>query len=55
MYADDTVILCDSEEGMQQALVALCTYCNEWKLKLNCDKTKRVLFSRGMANPSNTK
>ncbi len=39
MYADDTVVLCDSEEGMKQALVALCTYCSEWKLKLNCNKT----------------
>ncbi len=47
MYADDTVILCDSEEGMKQALVALCTYCNEWKLKLNSNKTKIVIFSRG--------
>ncbi len=40
MYADDTVILCDSEDSMKQALVALNLYCNEWKLKLNCNKTK---------------
>ncbi len=50
MYADDTVILCDIAEGMNQALVALCTYCNEWRLKLNCNKTKIVVFSGGMAN-----
>ncbi len=37
---------------MKQALVALCAYCNEWKLKLNCNKTKIVIFSRGMANLS---
>ncbi len=55
MYADDTVVLCDSEEGMKQALVALCTYCNEWKLKLNCNKTKAVVFSRGMTNPGKYK
>ncbi len=35
---------------MQQALVALCTYCNKWKLKLNCNITKIIVFSRGMAN-----
>ncbi len=29
MYADDPVVLCDSEEEMKQGLVALCTYCNE--------------------------
>ncbi len=31
MYADDTIILCESERGMRQALIALNTYCNEWK------------------------
>ena len=50
MYADDTVLLCDSEEGMKQVLIALHTYCNEWKLKLNCNKTKVVVFSRGKVN-----
>uniref|UniRef100_A0A0P4VXM0 Reverse transcriptase domain-containing protein n=1 Tax=Scylla olivacea TaxID=85551 RepID=A0A0P4VXM0_SCYOL len=50
MYADDTIILCDSEDGMKQALVALNLYCNEWKLKLNCNKTKVVVFSRGRQN-----
>lgn len=47
MYADDTVVLCDSEQGMKQALVALNTYCSDWKLKINCSKTKIVVFSRG--------
>ncbi len=50
MYPDDTVVLWDNEEGMNQDLVALCTYCNEWKLKLNCNKTKIIVFSTGMAN-----
>ena len=27
--------------------MALNTYCNEWKLKLNCNKSKIVIFSRG--------
>ena len=30
MYADGTIILCDSEGGMRQALIAL-NICNEWK------------------------
>ena len=47
MYADDTVILCDSETNMNQALTALHSYCSDWKLKVNCDKTKIVVFSRG--------
>lgn len=52
MYADDTIILCDSERGMRQALIALNTYCNEWKLKLNCNKSKIVIFSRGKVDLS---
>lgn len=50
MYADDTVILCDSEDGMKRALLALENYCNAWKLQLNCNKTKIVIFSRGKVN-----
>ena len=38
MYADDTIVLCDSEEKMKQALLALHNYCDDCKLKLNCDK-----------------
>lgn len=53
MYADDTIILCDTEEGMRQALLALYDYCNEWKLKLNCNKSKIVVFSRGKVHQDN--
>ena len=31
MYADNTIILCDSERGMRQTLTALNNYCSEWK------------------------
>ncbi len=47
MYADDTVLLCDSEDGMRRTLLALEEYCDNWKLKLNCDKTRIIVFSRG--------
>ena len=53
MYADDTVILCDSEQNMKEALVSLHRYCLEWKLKVNCSKTKIVIFSRGRVATSN--
>lgn len=55
MYADDTIIVCDSEEGMQQALTVLNLYCKQWKLQLNCNKTKIVMFSRGRVNTDNYK
>lgn len=44
MYADDTVILCDSVENTKQALIALHNYCNDWKLNVNCGKTKMLYF-----------
>ena len=53
MYADDTIILCDSEKNMKQALVALHSYCLNWKLKVNCSKTKIVIFSRGRVRTNN--
>ncbi len=53
MYTDDTVILCDSEKNMKEALVSLNRYCLEWKLNVNCNKTKIVNFSRGRVETSN--
>ena len=53
MYADDTVILCDSKQSINQALTALYSYCSDWKLKVNCSKTKIVVFSRGKVQTSN--
>jgi uroporphyrinogen-III decarboxylase len=32
LYADDTVILSESAEGLQEALSAFEKYCNIWKL-----------------------
>ena len=49
MYADDTIILADSERNMQAALNALQVYCDTWKLEINCSKTKISVFSRGKA------
>ena len=52
MYADDTVLLSDNEANMNQALTALHSYFSEWKLKVNCDKTKIVVFSKGQVQTS---
>ena len=47
LYADDTVILSDSVEGLQRGLNAMSAYCKSWKLRVNVTKTKVVVFSRG--------
>ena len=47
MYADDQVILGKSEEELQTKLSQLSEYCKKWKLEINADKTKCLIFSRG--------
>uniref|UniRef100_A0A0N7ZBB2 Reverse transcriptase domain-containing protein n=1 Tax=Scylla olivacea TaxID=85551 RepID=A0A0N7ZBB2_SCYOL len=53
MYADDTVVLANSEEEMRNILNALELYCDKWKLEVNKNKTKIVVFSRGRLNYDN--
>ena len=52
MYADDTIILADSEINMHIALKALQSYCEKWKLEINCSKTQIAIFSQGKIDPS---
>ena len=46
LYADDTIILAESAEELQKALDAAYKYCTDWKLIVNTDKTKIVIFSK---------
>jgi hypothetical protein len=43
----DTVVLAESEEGMQNALDIFQLYCKQWKLEVNVNKTKIIIFSKG--------
>jgi hypothetical protein len=47
LYADDTIVLAETEEDLQNSLVAVYNYCETNSLKVNTDKTKIVIFSRG--------
>ena len=40
LYADDTLILAESDKELQKALDSLNTYCNKWELNVNIHKTK---------------
>ncbi len=53
MYANDTVLLCDSESNMNQTLTSLHRYCSKWKIKVNCNKTKIMVISRGQVQTRN--
>ena len=45
LYADDTIIMAETADEMQKALNALHDYCQQWKLEVNLDKTKIVIFA----------
>ena len=50
LYADDTIILSDDIDKLQNALTAFEEYCIMWKLQVNLSKTKIVIFGRGRMN-----
>ena len=47
LYADDTIILAESKDQLQRALVGMKEYCDTWGLQINSTKTKVMVFSRG--------
>lgn len=44
LYADDTALMADSAKEMQNCLNAFASYCQEWKLTINTEKTKILIF-----------
>ena len=47
MYADDTVIMSEAREGLQNMLDSLVSYTKKWNLTVNIDKTKTMVFRNG--------
>ena len=54
LYADDTIILSESEKDLQCALNALSEYCKLWDLTVNLEKTNVVVFSKRRKTPKTT-
>ena len=46
LYADDAILFSDNEKDMQLSINALNQYCKRWKLIVNIDKTKLMIFSK---------
>ena len=44
MYADDIIILSETEEGLQSCLQELSQYTKRWGLEINLKKTKIMIF-----------
>ena len=53
LYADDTILLAESEHGLQYSIDIFIDYCRAWKLKINHSKSKVVIF--GARNVSHFK
>ena len=47
LYADDTVLLSETKEDLQRQINVLSEFCADWKLKVNVQKSKIVIFSKG--------
>ena len=47
LFADDTIVLAETERELQSALDAVHEYCNNMHLTVNTQKTKVMVFSRG--------
>ena len=47
LYADDIVIFAESADDLQNGLDILYDYCQKWKLKVNTDKSKVMIFKKG--------
>lgn len=46
LYADDTIILSNSAEDLQNSLNVYAAYCANWKLQVNHSKSKVMIFSK---------
>ena len=46
MYADDLLILSETENGLTESLERLSNYAKKWKLKISAKKTKSIVFNK---------
>ena len=53
LYADDTVILAESEVELQKAINSLFEFCRHNKLQINTSKSKIMVFLRGKIRKKN--
>ena len=46
MFADDIILLSESKDGLQCALNKLYEYSQKWRLKINSEKSKVMVFCK---------
>jgi exonuclease III len=50
MYADDILVLSQSSKGLQTSLNNLNKYCKRWRLPININKSKTMVFNSRKCN-----
>ena len=55
LYADDIVLLAETEEGLQKQLKHLHGWCMKWRINVNMDKTKIMHFRQPAKEESSFK
>jgi hypothetical protein len=45
LYADNIILVSESEEGLQNGLNVLSKFCSTWKLEVNTNKSKIMIFN----------
>jgi hypothetical protein len=46
LYADDVILLSNSQKGLQSKLDSLELFCKEWCMSVNISKAKVVIFNK---------
>ena len=46
LYADDLILLSESEHGLQRCLAKLSCYAKKWQMRINIKKKKAILFNK---------
>ena len=46
MYADDLLVLFETENGLTESLETLSNYAKKWKFKISAKKTKIIVFNK---------
>ena len=52
LFADDLVLLADSEQGLQQSMNRSDEFCNTWDMKINAQKTNVIIFNKPRNQPT---
>ena len=52
LYADEIILFGNSPEDLQKSLTILEEYCSKWKLTVNTNKTKIMVFRKGGRLPN---